>query len=51
MYHGTLLDVMVLTRHRVTQSAESMSSESIIAKNFTMVGGGITAYGRMAGVS
>ena len=27
------------------QSAESMNSESIISKNFTMVHGGITAYG------
>jgi len=54
MYRDTLLDVMVLTRHCVTQSAESMNSESIIAKNFTMVDGGITAYGsdgRIVGVS
>jgi len=45
---------MVLTPHCVTQSAESMKSESIIAKNFTMVNGGITAYGsdgRIVGVS
>ena len=46
--------MMVLTCHCVTQSAESMSSESIIAKNFSMVDGGITAYGldgRIVGVS
>lgn len=54
MYREALLDVMMLTPHGVTQSAESMNSESIIAKNFTMVNGGITAYGsvgRIAGVS
>jgi len=54
VYIATLLDVMVLTRHCVTQSAEFMNSESIIAKNFSMVDGGITAYGsdgRIVGVS
>jgi len=54
MYRGTLLDVMVLTRHCVTQSAASMNSVSIIAKNLSMVDGGITAYGsddRIVGVS
>ena len=44
----------MLTRHCVMQSAESMKPESIVAKNFTMVNGGIIAYGsdgRIVGVS
>jgi len=54
MYRDTLLDVIMLRRRCVTQSAESMKPESIIAKNFTLVDGGITAYGtdgRIVGVS